>query len=118
MRYSFPQQLRLRNENDFKRLFHCAKRISCNNIALVSHNNNLGHPRLGVSIAKRNVRTAVVRNRIKRVIRESFRLHQHYLDELDMIVIVYKCSQGYSNAQLFTDLDELWRRLIKRSVKC
>jgi ribonuclease P protein component len=44
------------------------------------------HPRLGLSIATRIFGTAVARNRIKRLTRESFRLNQHSLPPVDVTV--------------------------------
>jgi ribonuclease P protein component len=46
--------------------------------------------RLGIIVAKKNVRLAVDRNKIKRVIRETFRLQQEALVGLDVVVIVKK----------------------------
>jgi ribonuclease P protein component len=50
--------------------------------------NNLPHPRLGISIS-RAVGTAPRRNRIKRLLREAFRLHQHdWPKGYDMVLVV------------------------------
>ena len=48
--------------------------------------NHETHPRLGLSIATRTFGTAVARNRIKRLARESFRLNQHSLPPVDVTV--------------------------------
>lgn len=44
-------------------------------------------PRLGMAISKKHCRKATVRNRIKRIVRESFRHHQGQLVGLDIVVI-------------------------------
>jgi len=50
--------------------------------------NNLPHPRLGISIS-RSVGTAPRRNRIKRLLREAFRLHQHdWPKGYDLVLVV------------------------------
>ena len=46
------------------------------------------HPRIGITISKRQVRFAVNRNRLKRIIREWFRLNQEQLESGDWIFIV------------------------------
>lgn len=48
--------------------------------------NGLAHPRLGLIIPKKVVATAAGRNRIKRLLREFFRLHQADLVGLDVVV--------------------------------
>jgi putative membrane protein insertion efficiency factor len=48
--------------------------------------NHETYPRLGLSIATRTFGTAVARNRIKRITRESFRLNQHSLPSVDVTV--------------------------------
>ena len=53
--------------------FYVARRVS-------------GGPRLGMLVSKREARSAVVRNRIKRRIREAFRLEQERLGALDLLV--------------------------------
>lgn len=45
-----------------------------------------GSPRLGMMISRRHAARAVVRNRIKRCIREAFRLEQERLGPLDVLV--------------------------------
>ena len=45
-----------------------------------------GSARLGVLISRKHAARAVVRNRIKRCIREAFRLEQERLGPLDLLV--------------------------------
>lgn len=53
--------------------------------------------RLGIVVAKRNVRLAVNRNRLKRLIREAFRQQQHCLPGLDVVVVVRKDFAAQAN---------------------
>lgn len=46
--------------------------------------------RLGIVVAKRNVRLAVARNKLKRLVRESFRQQQQRLNGLDIVVVIKK----------------------------
>lgn len=51
---------------------------------------NKPQARLGIVVAKKNVRLAVARNKIKRVLRETFRQQQQLLNGLDVVVVVKK----------------------------
>ena len=66
--------------------------------------------RLGIIVAKKNVRLATDRNRIKRLVREYFR--NHPLSASVSLVFMAKRGAGaLSNADLIGDLDRLWRKL-------
>ena len=54
------------------------------------------------------------RNRLKRVIRESFRLHQHQLPNVDIVVIGKTNAERLTNTELFVLLDKLWKKLARR----
>ncbi|CAA0081445.1 Ribonuclease P protein component [BD1-7 clade bacterium] len=65
-------------------------------------------------MAKKNVRYAVQRNRIKRIIRESFRLHQHELPPIDVIVLARRGLDDFTNAQLHAEFEQAWQRVTKK----
>lgn len=77
--------------------------------------NECEHPRLGISISKRNIRNAVDRNRIKRITRETFRLRQLEFNSYDLIVIAYKGADSLPPEQQQQSLQALWDRV---SSKC
>ncbi len=78
--------------------------------------NRLGAARLGMTVPKRIVKRAVARNRIKRIIRESFRAHRASLPPMDVVVGIRRAvGEGPDRKQLRESLDELWRRLEQRS---
>lgn len=64
-----------------------------------------------MTASAKRVRTAVGRNRIRRVIRESFRHAAHRLAGLDIVVIVKEPANAAANADLFRSLDGHWVRL-------
>ncbi|MCT9846962.1 ribonuclease P protein component, partial [Leclercia adecarboxylata ATCC 23216 = NBRC 102595] len=57
---------------------------------ILCRQNSLGHPRIGINVAKINVKRAHERNRIKRLTRESIRLRQHELPSMDFVVVAKK----------------------------
>jgi ribonuclease P protein component len=78
---------RIRRKSDFASLYRDGGRIRGRYFHLVFRRNELGHSRLGV-VASRKVGSAVVRNRVKRRLRELFRRHKELLREpIDLIVI-------------------------------
>ena len=76
--------------------------------------NQLQHPRLGLAISRKVARTAVARNRIKRVIRESFRHWQTRLDSLDIVVLGRAGVATQPNKALDAALEKLWTQLIEK----
>lgn len=73
--------------------------------------NDLGHARLGLAISKRVSKRAVERNRIKRVIRESFRSGRTELPQVDVLVIARSSAAATVNAVLRADLARAWQAL-------
>jgi len=67
--------------------------------------------RLGMAVSRRVSKRAVVRNRIRRIIRESFRLHRARLPACDVLLIANTVSAEQSSRELRGDLDALWARL-------
>ncbi len=83
-------------------------------ITILARKNTTLSPRLGVTIPKKKVKLAVNRNRIKRCIRESFRLYQHELPHVDIVVIAKHGINELSNQQLNDQLRKLWKKIQKR----
>ena len=73
-------------------------------------------PRLGIIVAKKNVKLAVQRNRIKRLLRETFRNERFQLPKIDIIVLAKKGVHQAENSEVIAELDYLWRKL-KRKVQ-
>jgi ribonuclease P protein component len=69
------------------------------------------HPRLGVVASKKNVRTAVSRNRVKRIAREAFRSCQGALRAIDAVIVAKAGAQQVSKKQLRQCLDKLLAQL-------
>lgn len=67
--------------------------------------------RLGLAIAKKQVRKAVDRNRIKRLIRESFRNNKEILQGFDIVVMTRTSDVHVNNAELFESLRKHWLNL-------
>ncbi len=73
--------------------------------------------RIGLVVAKKKVRRAHERNRVKRISRESFRLHQRDLAGLDIVVLPKVGIEKISNADLHQQLQLAWQKLSKQFAK-
>lgn len=83
----FPKGRRLLHRYQFDQVFTQPCRAGGGGVTVLARPNGLAQPRLGLVIAKRVVRQAVSRNRIKRLAREAFRQLQAHLGGLDVIVM-------------------------------
>lgn len=83
---SFPKEERLLKRYEFQSVLDGGSKIVNSYIIVVGKPISKGQCRLGI-IASKKVGNAVVRNKIKRCIRESFRLIKHQFTGLDIVVI-------------------------------
>src|ERR1700752_5019518 len=83
----FPKSARLRKRPQFLRLSQSGKKNHTPNFVVICDNNDCGETRLGITVSGK-VGNAVVRNRIKRLVREFFRHHRHEIrGAMDVLVI-------------------------------
>lgn len=79
--------------------------------SMTCRSNDLGGPRLGLAIALRTVGNAVARNRVRRIVKESFRLTQHELPACDIVVSARARAKGAEAPELRTSLQGLWKKV-------
>jgi ribonuclease P protein component len=129
----FSQQVRLLKPDEYSRVFKNPVRSSdryLTILAVAREQNDIDHvkinlksnsseklfdcrfgPRLGLAISKKNAKRAVDRNRIKRLIRESFRQNQYNLPAIDLVVMAKPVTKSAENQQIFHSLDQHWDKL-------
>jgi ribonuclease P protein component len=76
--------------------------------------NHETYPRLGLSIATRTFGSAVARNRVKRLTRESFRLNQHSLPPVDVTVYARAAARQANPSELRASLEKLFESITER----
>lgn len=110
----FPRPARLLSGKDFDRVYALRQRVSDGYFSINYAPAAAGAPRLGLSVGAKMAGNAVSRNRVKRTIRESFRLHRPALPPLDLVVGARALVRTAHNARLRESLAQLWIRLAKQ----
>ena len=96
----YPHSESLKKNQDFQLLYKEGKSCANRYLVLYVRENGLGRNRFGVSVSKK-VGNSVVRHRITRLIRESYRLHEGMFNSgLDMAVIARASAKGRSMAEI------------------
>lgn len=106
LRATLPAEARLQKNLDFLLAFKKGKKIDRGNYFIViAANANLAKDnrikaRIGIVIPKKFVKKAVIRNTLKRIIRELFRKNRNFIKERDYIFKLYKKIPEYSTSNL------------------
>ena len=106
-----PPERRMRRPAEFKRVYAGGRRLGSEHFTVNLQGNGATSARLGMSIAARILRRAVDRNRLRRLIRESFRVHQLQLPAVDIVIGVRAGVLAADNARLRSALERLWQKI-------
>ncbi len=111
---SFTKASRLLGSSQFSPVFSQAQfRISGKNLLILARPS--GEPaRLGLVIGKKQVKTAVQRNRIKRLIRESFRIRKQEFGTIDLVVLARAGVDSLNNQEVTAQINKLFDELLKK----
>jgi len=118
----FKRQVRLLKPDDFSRVFKKPVRSSDRYLTVLAVARDPGAsgensfplaPRLGLAISKKNTKRAVDRNRLKRIIRESFRQNLQTLPMIDLVIMAKPMAKNAENQQIFRSLQQHWNKLLK-----
>lgn len=108
----FSRAMRMSNPRDFARVFRQAKHTKDIGLTVLTVDNSVGCPRLGLAIAKKHLRLASSRNRLKRIIRESFRQHQADFANIDIVVLTRADIAQRHSAQIWSALEQHWLTVV------
>lgn len=107
---SYTRAARLTDPKQYKQVFAGAERRGDRYFTILSIPNALDQARIGMAVPRRSTPRAVDRNRIKRLIRESFRQQHADMAARDIVVLVKAPAQHAGNAELLEALARHWRR--------
>jgi len=118
----FSRHVRLLKADEFSRVFKNPVRSSDRYLTILAvarkvTDGEIAEPclssRLGLAISKKSAKRAVDRNRIKRIIRESFRKNLQKLPPIDLVVMAKPVTKNTENQQIFLSLEQHWNKLVK-----
>lgn len=111
--FEFPKENRLLKRQEFRITLDNGVKIVDSNLVLLGRKTDRPQGRIGLIVSKK-VGNAVIRNRVKRRLRERFRLVKGELSGLDLVIIARHTAAGRDTSELFTSFDQCLRRLRKK----
>jgi ribonuclease P protein component len=94
----------IRKNEDFRVCYRKGRSIAGHYLVIYYRKNGLDRNRLGISVSKK-VGNSVVRHRITRLVRESWRLHEGEFESgLDIVVVGRRSADGASYYEIETAL--------------
>ena len=106
-----PKSQRIRRSAEYRIVTGSKPALSDRFFVVYSKQANQTDGRLGVTVSRRVSAKAVDRNKIKRAVRESFRVHQVHNKKLDVVAIARRDARSANPCQLRSSLERHWRNL-------
>ena len=103
------KRFRLTHRTQFDAVFRESRKMAIPGFLLFARPNGLVTPRLGFVFSKKNLRHACLRNRVKRIFRESFR--QQASVPVDVVALAKTPMHIVENASLRLNLEKVWKKL-------
>jgi ribonuclease P protein component len=107
--FGFDKTRRLLKKSEYDFVFGKANKTATPEFIILHRDNSLGYARLGLALSKKMVAKACQRNRLKRVIRESFR--NRPLPAMDIIFLARSGAANVDNKQISINLSKTWDKL-------
>ena len=114
---SFSRAMKINSPRDYSRVFRKCLRTGGSGLTVLTAKNTVGHPRLGLAVAKKHLKLAIHRNKLKRIIRESFRQNQATFTNVDIIVLSRPDVGKYESTQIRAALEKHWITVVRQWEK-
>ena len=112
--YRLVKLAKMIKTDDFSSVFNFRKRISTEHLAIHYQPNMHDRARLGLVVGKKTAKLAVSRNYMRRVLREFFRLQQHEICHVDLIIRVQKKFSKVDFIKIKQEFNSLIEKLNQR----
>lgn len=113
---SFSRKRISLGKQDFPKVFRNNQRSGDNALLVLARPNHMSSSRLGLAISKKHLPRAVDRNRVKRLIRESFYQQQPFEIPLDVVVMNRSALRHSSNEKIRQSLSRHWQNVVNRII--
>jgi ribonuclease P protein component len=114
---TFPPPRRLHHKREFDSVYRQGKRVSGSHFLVIAIANNNEGARLGLSVSAKSVGNSVNRNRVKRIIRDSFRNAQTLLPPIDIVVNSKPAAKAATNEVLRQSLEQHWTDIARKCAR-
>lgn len=101
---------KLLKRRDYEHLSASGKKFHTPHFIVVWSEDGVGRARIGITVSRR-VGNAVTRNRVKRLVREYFRLHKHCFIAADFNIIAKRRAENLTFHELCTELEKAVQRI-------
>jgi len=102
---------KLRSAAEFEHARRSRDRLTDHLFIVQTAKNEAGQVRLGMAVGLRAAGNAVSRNRLRRLVRESFRLHRQELPPVDLLVTARTAAAKATNHEVFESLARIWHAI-------
>ena len=109
----FSKKSRILKSKDFRKIYKKGAPLKKGWLVMCSLPNELGQSRIGFSISSKNVKSAVRRNRIRRLFKEVFRLNKDLVKAGYDIVIIIRRDPG--KILLYKNVEKVFLEAVKLS---
>ncbi|MGI9246082.1 MAG: ribonuclease P protein component [Steroidobacteraceae bacterium] len=113
----YPRASRLTDKPQFDAVHRQGQRASDALFMVITRPNDAGRARLGLAVGIKAAGNAVQRNRIKRLVRESFRHRQQDLPPVDVVVNARAVAARSAGSEIRASLTQHWDRIVRRCAR-
>jgi ribonuclease P protein component len=116
-KFRFAKQAKIVKTDDFSSVFNLRKRIANKYLVMRYRINDKNTARLGLIVSKKTAKLAVQRNYMRRIMRELFRLNQHNLPAMDLVIQIQKFFGRAEFLEVKKEFEYLMQKIRSKSIE-